>query len=106
MHTVDLGDTDVWDNYNGHVSLSVVIILGLVILVVIYVLYELYHRQLIWTPTGTACTAANRDDREADLPLEIQVTDTDTVLSLTRSRHDMHDMPSAWQHVHVDEIVV
>ena len=100
LPTVDLGDTDVWENYYGHVSLSGAIILGLVILVVIYILYELCHRKLIWTPTGTA---ASRDAREVEMPMDEQVTDTDTVLSLTRSRNDL---PRAWQHAHADEIVV
>ena len=100
LPTVDLGDTDVWENYYGHVSLSGAIILGLVILVVIYILYELCHRKVIWTPTGTA---ASIDAREVEIPMDEQVTDTNTVLSLTRSQHDM---PSAWQHVHAAEIVI
>ena len=79
----------------------------MIILVVIYILYELCHRKLIWTPTGTVGTTASRHVRDADLPLDVPVSDADTMLSLTRSRCDMmHDMPSAWHNVHVDEIVV
>ena len=52
-------------------------------------------------------TAASRHAREVDLPLDVQVSDAVVVLLLTRSRRDMmQDMPSAWQNVHVDEIVV
>ena len=36
LPTGDIGDTDVWENYNGHVSLFGAIILGVIILVVIY----------------------------------------------------------------------
>ena len=53
------------------------------------------------------CTTASRHARDADLPLAVLVSDADTMLSLTRSRRVMmHDMPSAWHNVHVDEIVV
>ena len=109
LPNVDIGDTDVWENYNGHVSLSGAIILGLVILVVIYILYELSHRKLIWTHTGTIGrpTATSRHARDADLPLDVQVSDADTMVPLTRSQRDMiQDMPSAWQNVHADTIVV
>ena len=52
-------------------------------------------------------TAAGRHAREVDLPLDVQVSDAVVVLLLTRSRRDMmQDMSSAWQNVHVDEIVV
>ena len=62
----DIGDTDVWENCNGHVSLFGAIILGVIILVVIYILYELCHLKLIWTPTGTVGTTASRHARDAD----------------------------------------
>ena len=55
----------------------------------------------------TAGTAASRHARDADLPLDVQVSDADTMVSLTRSRRDMmQDMPSAWQNYHADAIVV
>ena len=104
-----IGDTDVWENYVGHVSLSGAIILGLVILVVIYILYELCRRKVIWTPTVGRPATARRHTGEADLhvPLDVQVSDADAMVPLTRSQHDvMQNMPSAWQNVQADTIVV